>query len=137
MTRKKIRRMRGSRRHGYGKHHRGKGNRGGRGNAGRGKRGGQKKPSYREQPLGKHGFKTVQKTFHKAITFRDIEDRLDTWLAHKLVHEENGLIVVDLKKLGFTKLLSQGRLTRKLKIHVPSASKKAVDKIKAAGGAPV
>ncbi|MBU4284395.1 MAG: uL15 family ribosomal protein, partial [Nanoarchaeota archaeon] len=40
----------------------------------------------------------------------------------------------DLKKLGFNKLLSTGKITKKFSIKCEYASKKAIDKIKKAGG---
>ncbi|MBD3318597.1 50S ribosomal protein L15 [Candidatus Woesearchaeota archaeon] len=135
MVRRKIRRMRASRRHGWGKHHRGKGNKGGSGNAGRGKRSDHKKPSYREKRLGKYGFTShSRRTRDTTISFAVLEDKLQTWLDKKLVEEKDGVIIVDLGKLGYTKLLASGKLTRKLRISVPTASKRAVEKIKEAGG---
>jgi large subunit ribosomal protein L15 len=41
---------------------------------------------------------------------------------------------VDLKKIGYTKLLSQGEVTFKLNIKINSASAKAKEKLEAAGG---
>ena len=135
MKQKKGRRMRGTRRHGWGKHHRGKGNRGGKGNSGRGKRAAHKKPSYRDTPLGKFGFKTHRvKLLEHTISFREIMMKLESWKKQNLVEEKNGIIHVDLGKLGYTKLLGTGKLTKKMKLSVPSASKRAVEKITAAGG---
>ena len=135
MQRKKIRRMRGSRRHGYGKHHRGKGNRGGVGRAGHGKRAAHKKPSFRLERMGRHGFVNQNvKIVHKTISFREIEDKLDRWIAEKVAHEKDGVVSVDLGKMGFTKLLSTGKISRKMHLSIPFASEKAVEKIKAAGG---
>jgi large subunit ribosomal protein L15 len=127
--------MRGGQNNGWGKHHRGKGNKGGCGNAGRGKRSDHKKRSYEDKPLGKFGFKTHNtKIVHKTISFREIEDQLQTWTAKKLVEMKGDLVHVDLGKLGYTKLLANGRLTKKLQISVPHASQRAIEKIKAAGG---
>jgi large subunit ribosomal protein L15 len=134
VVRRKVRRLRGGGNNGWGKHHRGAGNRGGRGNAGRGKRGAQKKPSFRDQPLGKFGF-NARANPEVTITIRDLEDRLATWLAKGLVTEEKGMIHVDLSKLGYTKLLGQGKIRHKLHITVEKASKATVEKLKAAGGA--
>jgi len=134
MKRHKVRRMRGGRNHGWGKHHRGRGNRGGGGNAGRGKRSDHAKRSYEKTPLGKYGFTSHSETLHKTITFRQLEDKLETWKKKKLIQEKDGLLHVDLGKLGFTKLLATGKLTKKLKITVPHASKKAIEKIKALSG---
>ncbi len=134
MVVKKSRKMRGSRRHGWGKHHRNKGNKGGCGNAGRGKRSDHKKPSYRKVKLGKRGFTSHKITPAHTINFKQIEDRIETWKTKKIAVEKDGFIHVDLGKMGYTKLLGTGKLTMKLRITVPSASKKAIEKINAAGG---
>lgn len=124
--RKKKSRMRGRKTHGYGakKKHRGAGNRGGRGMAGSGKRADQKKPSiikkYGKTYFGKHGFKIPQKVkkIQKAINIEDLPEK-----------EE-----LNLKELGYDKLLSKGKVTKKFKIKVESCSKKAKEKIEKAGG---
>ncbi len=127
--------MRGARRHGWGKHHRGKGNHGGKGNAGRGKRAAHKKPSYRLQPLGKYGFKNPNKTpAQVTISFRDIARKLPNWKTQKLVEEKNGMLFIDLTKLGYTKLLGTGKLTTKMHLRIANASQKAIEKIKTMGG---
>lgn len=136
--RKKNRRQRGSHTHGWGskKKHRGAGNRGGRGMAGTGKRGDAKKPSiWKKRYLGKYGFKKKNiKVKINAINIRTVEQKIPEWLNLNLVVEKEGAVVVDLKKLGYNKLLSNGKVSRKLKITALYASASAVEKIKAAGG---
>ena len=137
--RKKNTRQRGGTTHGYGsmKKHRGAGHRGGRGNAGTGKRAACKKPSVWKLKgyLGKHGFKKKNiKIVFEAINLKTIEDSLATWQEKKLVTEDNGIFVVDLGKIGYNKLLSSGKVKNKLKIVVPHASAKAVEKVQHAGG---
>ena len=46
----------------------------------------------------------------------------------------NGVFVIELRKVGYNKLLSSGKVTKKLKITVPIASPKAVEKVQQAGG---
>jgi len=135
---KKSRKQRGSRECGYGLTHRGRGNRGGAGNAGSGKRAKAKQPAkgkWRIQNLGRHGFnqKGVT-TVDLTITIRDIEVKLENWLTGKKITKEGEVFVIDLKTLGYDKLLSGGKITNKLKITVPKASKAVVEKVKAAGG---
>jgi large subunit ribosomal protein L15 len=137
---KKSARMRGAKTtHGYGskKKHRGSGHTGGVGNAGSGKRGDSKKPSYwaDQDYYGKHGF------FHhglkvkvNSINIRDIEQNLKSYLVRKLVEEKNGVYFVDLKHLGFNKLLGSGKVTMKFNITTEFASKNVVEKVKEAGG---
>jgi len=137
--RKKNTRQRGSTTHGYGsmKKHRGAGNKGGKGFAGSGKRADSKKPTIWENKkyFGKHGFKNLgfKKTI-KAINLLEIEQKLQNFVSKKLILKENDVYIVDLKKLGFNKLLGKGKPTKKYKITVEYASKKITEKIKKAGG---
>lgn len=137
--RKKKSRMRATTTHGWGsrKKHRGAGNRGGRGMAGTGKRGDAKKPSIwgNVKYFGKYGFKrNVRKKEIKPINIIELEKKLDDYVEKKLVTLQKDVYVVDLAKLGFQKLLGDGKVTKKLKINSMYASKKAVDKVKKAGG---
>ncbi|MBL7054828.1 uL15 family ribosomal protein [Candidatus Woesearchaeota archaeon] len=135
--RKKNTRQRGTHTHGWGakKKHRGAGNRGGRGMAGTGKRGDATKPRiWGRKYFGKFGFKKKNVVKIKAVNISYLEDNLKSFLNDKLVLKENELYVVDMKKLGFNKLLSQGNVLNKFKIKVSYASKKAVEKIKNKGG---
>ncbi|MCH8067588.1 MAG: uL15 family ribosomal protein [Nanoarchaeota archaeon] len=116
------------------KKRRGAGNRGGRGMAGSGKRADSKKPSiWNQKYFGKFGF--VSKNARK-ITTIDIdylEENINK-LPQDAVSKENEFFSVDLEKLGFNKLLSNGNVKNKYKIKVPYASKKAIEKIKNNGG---
>ncbi|MDD5087052.1 MAG: uL15 family ribosomal protein [Candidatus Nanoarchaeia archaeon] len=138
--RKKNVRMRGSKTHGWGamKKHRGAGSRGGRGMAGTGKRGDAKKTKIWKDKkyFGKYGFKRPKKIIIKinAINIKSIERNLESFLLKKLVEKNNDTYVIDLEKLGFNKLLSEGDATKKLNITCSYASKKAVEKIEKAGG---
>ena len=124
--RKKVKKLRGSKTHGWGamKKHRGAGNRGGRGMAGTGKRADQKKPSilkeYGNSYFGKKGFNIPQKIkkIKKAINILELPDK----------------DIINLKEMGYDKLLGKGEVTKKLKITVPYCSKKAKEKIEAKGG---
>lgn len=134
---KKSKKFRGSHTHGWGakKKHRGAGNRGGRGMAGSGKRADQKKPSilkeYGPSYFGKHGFHRPQKKIKKdkIINLEYINKN-----AEKLGKKEGDSFIIDLKKLGYTKVLSQGKVTKKLNITCDTFSKKAEEKIKKASG---
>jgi large subunit ribosomal protein L15 len=137
--RKKNTRQRGGTTHGYGsmKKNRGFGNKGGKGHAGSGKRADSKKPSYwkNKKYFGKHGFKNLgfKKTI-KAVNLLDIEQKLPSLVSKKLISKENDIYVVDLKKIGFNKLLGKGKPTKKYKITTEYASKNIIEKIKKAGG---
>ncbi len=138
--RKKNIKMRGSKTHGWGsmKKHRGAGSRGGRGMAGTGKRGDAKKTKIwkNKKYFGKYGFKRPKKIIIKinAINIKAIEQNLESFLLKKLIEKSNDTYVIDLEKLGFNKLLSEGNPTKKLNIICNYASKKSVEKIEKAGG---
>ncbi len=123
--------------HGWGANkHRNSGMRGGYGNAGTGKKSHNKKPSiWAEDYFGKHGFVPQNtKECICAINLRDVEDKLPVWLEEKHAKQEAGTIILDLEEVGYNKLLSTGRLTKKIKITVAKATTGAAEKIKAAGG---
>ncbi len=131
--RKKNTRQRAHTTHGYGsmKKHRGAGNRGGRGMAGSGKRADQKKSKILKYAgnkyFGKKGFHSRK---NKIITLNiaDLENNID-----KLTTKEKDHYVFDVKKKGYSKLLSMGKVEHKFKIMGP-CSEKAKEKIEAGGG---
>lgn len=137
--RKKFKRKRGSRTCGYGVSHRGAGERGGRGRAGTGKKGKCKMPEkgkWTIQYFGKKGFKSkgIAYTKHYTINLRQLEGLLDNFVKEKAAVLEKDVYAVNLTDLGIDKLLAAGKVTKKFKINVNFASKKAVEKVKAAGG---
>lgn len=136
--RKKNVRQRGSHTHGWGskKKHRGAGNRGGRGNAGSGKRGDSTKPRIwkNKRYFGSYGFQNKRKEI-KAVNISQIEIQLDSLVSRKLAVLDNGTYLIDLKKIGYDKLLGSGKVTKKLRITAGSASKKAVQAVEKAKGA--
>lgn len=139
IKRKKFSRMRATTTHGYGsrKKHRGAGSRGGRGMAGTGKRADAKKPSIWKDTkyFGKYGFRrNVRLKKINTVNVSDIEKKLDFYVEKKLIEKKSDTYIIDLNKLGFQKLLGDGKATKKLKITAQYASKKAVEKVKKAGG---
>ena len=136
--RKKNKRQRGSKTHGWGamKKHRGKGHKAGAGMAGTGKRADSKKPNiWKERYFGKFGFVSkTPKVKISAVNVGYIEEHLNKFISKKLVKEEKGTYSLELDKIGFNKLLGDGRVSLKFKIKTPYASKSAVQKVKEAGG---
>jgi len=137
--RKKNVKQRGSKTHGWGamKKHRGAGNRGGRGMAGTGKKGDANKPTkwHDKRYFGKHGFikhGVAKKAVPVNLSY--FEDKIDGLVKKGLAQKKEDFYVVDVKKLGFSKVLGCGKLTKRFKISSPLFSKEAVDKIKKAGG---
>lgn len=130
--RKKVVRQRGSRTYGWGhrRAHR-SGHIGGRGMAGTGKRADSKKPSiWKYEYFGKRKFKPPRKRKIKALNLYELE---------KIIEKSNesnkkGIIEVNLKKLGFDKLLGKGNIKYKVKVIVSAATEKAIKKVKEQGG---
>ncbi len=135
--RKKATRKRGSHTHGWGskKKHRGAGNRGGRGMAGSGKRADSIKTLiWKERYFGKKGFKPKNKEKIKSVNLDYLEEKLEEFLEKKLIVKEGEFYKIDLGNLGYKKLLGNGKVKNKLKIYVDYASRRAIEKVKGAGG---
>lgn len=140
--RRKRSRARGSWTQGWGKknRHRGSGNKGGVGMAGTGKRSHNKKTKVLKEfgwdYFGKRGFKIPAKAqiLVSSINIQDIIKKLDKLLTQGLAKKEKDIIVINIKSMGYDKLLGTGKVNQKLKIIVPFASKSAIEKIKEAGG---
>jgi large subunit ribosomal protein L15 len=136
-----VRHQRGSRTHGWGTsgQHRGSGMRGGSGITGRYRHkrsrlirtGEFSKMHY----AGKKGFNSLSKMRPRGKT-------LNLWqlsnLAEKLVAEKKTpageKLVLDLKELGFEKLLGTGSISRPVQVKIDQCSEGALRKIKEAGG---
>ncbi|MBI4447346.1 uL15 family ribosomal protein [Candidatus Woesearchaeota archaeon] len=138
--RKKVVKQRGSHTHGYGsmKKHRGAGNRGGRGMAGTGKRADTIKPTiikkYGLSYFGKRGFTSVNKFDPRVMNLNDLSQKINNLILKDKIKEKNGYFVIDGKDFGFDKLLGSGKVDKKLKVNVQSASSSAIKKIEEAGG---
>ena len=133
---RKVRRQRGSRTHGYGRvgQHRKKGSKGVR-KAGRHKHLWSyvitKEPDY----FKKGGF-TSPKSLGREFNTINVGE-LDE-LAEKIIYEKNVRgkteIVINLKELGYDKLLGQGRVTKPTHVKVQFCSETAARKVEDAGG---
>lgn len=125
---KKSRKYRGKRAQGYGSHkkHRGKGSRGGRGKAGMHKHKWSLTVSHEPGHFGKHGFKRPIAVVKKvnAINLRQLE----------AIARDEGKKKIDLAELGYDKVLGEGKLRTALEVVAEAFSKKAVERIEAAGG---
>jgi len=100
----------------------------------KGKRADVKNPSINinKRYFGKFGFirkRSVKTT--DTINLSDITQKLDKLVNQKLIEMKNDAYMIDLKKLGYHKLLgSSAEVKQKLIITVESASQKAIDKVK-------
>lgn len=114
--RKKTKKMRGSKTHGRGfkKKARGAGNKGGVGFAGA-------KHKHLKWRWGRHGF-----TRHGLIREKKV---INIEELKKFEGEE-----INLNEIGYDKLLGAGIIDKPIKVYVKEASKKAIEKIKNAGG---
>lgn len=132
-------RIRGRRSCGWGRRqkHRGKGSQGGRGMAGTGKRAAQKRtyilkffPNY----FGKKGFKSLRNIKGKkleAINLDDINRRIEEFSKKGIAKKTDDTFEINLQNF---KILGNGEIKIKANINAGAASKKAIEKIKSAGG---
>ena len=114
---------------------RGAGLRGGRGNAGCHKT---KRIMYERvgRVWGAHGFKRPQTVVmaNSAINLNVIEENASEWVNQGNATKKGKTISIDLKKMGYDKLLGTGVPSQAYNITISAASAKAVEKVKAAGG---
>ena len=126
----------GSRTRGRGhKKGRGAGLRGGRGNAGCHKT---KRIMYERvgRVWGAHGFKRPQTVVmaNNAINLKVIEENASEWVDQGNASKKGKIVSIDLKEMGYDKLLGTGVHSQAYKITISAASAKAVEKVEAAGG---
>ncbi|MFL2939999.1 MAG: uL15m family ribosomal protein [Candidatus Poseidoniales archaeon] len=114
---------------------RGAGLRGGRGNAGCHKT---KRIMYERvgRVWGAHGFKRPQTVVmaNNAINLNVIEENASEWVDQGNATKKGKTISIDLKKMGYDKLLGTGVPSQAYNITISAASAKAVEKVEAAGG---
>jgi len=116
--------FRGSRYHGRGKKAgRGAGKRGGRGNAGLNKHKVMTRLKYMPGHWGMHGFNR-----HPGL--RVVNTSINLGEVSELTEEDS----INLRGMGYDKLLGRGSIDRALKITVSEASARAIEKVEAAGG---
>lgn len=133
---RKIRKQRGSRTYGWGQtgQHRGAGRRGGRGATGYGKHKWTITVKYKPNYFGKHGFHAVAESAVKAINVGELHDVSERLLSERTAKQEEKDVTLDLESLGYDKLLGKGKISRPLIVKVKEYSKKAAEKVEAAGG---
>jgi len=130
---RKIRKKRGSRTQGYGRvgQHRKSGSQGMR-KAGRHKHLWSYVIKYDPDYFGKKRFTSPKSLRQKenVINVKELDE-----IAEKVsIKKEEDKFFVDLKSLGYTKLLGTGKVTKSLIVKVASCSKSAAEKIEKAGG---
>jgi len=130
--RKKRNKLLGERTRGNGdtKNRRGAGSRGGRGLAGSHKH----KWSKYHGKFGKEKRKVISNKVVKAINLDQLVQAMPKLVEKGKIGKESGMFLVDGKKIGFDKILAMGNLKEKLLIRNMAVSKKALEKVKKAGG---
>lgn len=136
--RKKIRKRRGSRTMGRGcaKRGRGAGEKGGRGLSGGHKQKWSFMLKYMPEHFGKHGFVRPPEVSEEvsAINVGELDEHLEELLMQGIARQEENRFVVDVKKLGFEKVLGGGRVTHPLEVVAREFSEQAKRKLEEAGG---
>lgn len=137
--RKKSRKLRGrSRTMGWGRigQHRKSGSRGGFGAVGFHKHKWVWAKKYAPEWYGKHGFIPPKHSKEKvnAINLSELMNIASKLIAENRLPVENGKYVINLRELGFNKLLGRGDVNIPIKLLSPHVSEKAREKIIKAGG---
>jgi large subunit ribosomal protein L15 len=86
--------------------------------------------------FGKHGFKQPEAIVAARVDINvgELDSMLDELVNKGLVQVVDGKYVVDLLKIGFNKLLGRGKVSRPMIVRAVWVSRKAEEKIRAAGG---
>ena len=131
---RQVRKMRGSRTHGWGQigQHRKSGSRGGKGHEGLHKHGWTYVQRYEPDHFSKDKFKPPNQKQPKIINLKQLEEA-----AYKLQRTKKGKrgkITIDLKEMGYDKLLGSGKISTPIIVKVPSCSEEAKKKIEESGG---
>ena len=138
--RKKTRKLRGrTRSMGWGRigQHRKSGSKGGKGAAGLGKHEWTWTIKYAPTWFGKHGFNPPRiRVGYKRVVMnlKQLDDLVRKLEIEGRLAMEQDKVLVSLESLGVHKLLGAGRVTRPIKVIVPTASKEAIRKIQEASG---
>jgi large subunit ribosomal protein L15 len=131
---RKTRKKRGSRTCGYGRvgQHRKSGSKGGR-KVGRHKHGWSWVLRYEPDYFGKTGF-VSPKSLKRDVRCINLKDLEEIALSMTSKSRKGEKIFIDLEKIGYTKLLGEGRITLPVRVKVSSYSETALRKIQEAGG---
>ncbi len=133
----RTKRLRGYRTHGRGrKAGRGKGKRGGRGQAGLQKHRFKWIVKYDPDHFGRRGFKRHKSLRRpgRTLNLDELQATIASLVDRGIAKPTDGGFEVDLAAAGIEKLLGRGNVKVPLKVIVPSATLKAVEKVEEAGG---
>jgi large subunit ribosomal protein L15 len=116
---------------------RGAGCRGGRGNAGWRFKKQKLLKILKENPekfKDKRGFVPPRRREVREINLYQLEDLIFKLKSQGNLKEEDGKIVINLKELGYNKLLGSGTISVPVRVVTDYASESAIEKIREAGG---
>ncbi|MGC8849669.1 MAG: uL15 family ribosomal protein [Candidatus Bathyarchaeia archaeon] len=133
---RKVRKLRGSRTHGWGVsgQHRGIGMRGGHGKAGWCKHKWTFVVKYARDRIGKRGFRNPTSKSLRALNLSQLEDLIRRLGSDERLSRRGDRTFIDLKALGYGKLLGKGRIETPVIVSVPECSAKAREKLEETGG---
>ena len=85
---------------------------------------------------GKKGFTSIAslRPAERTINLWQLSDLVDKLSAEKKTEKTGEKVVVDLRQLGFSKILGTGSISRAVQVKVDECSEGARKKIKEAGG---
>jgi large subunit ribosomal protein L15 len=145
---KRIRKKRGTRTVGFGKvgQHRKAGQRAGKGKTTQWKK--SKKSYYLKQKelgfpdpdwdIGKKGFKRPQDIVRlsqvNTMNIKDLDTKIEIYVQENKASKSGTTYSIDLSGINIQKVLGRGEINKKVNITVKKASKRAIEKIEAAGG---
>ncbi len=139
-SRKKSRKLRGrTRSMGWGRigQHRKSGSKGGTGGSGMNKHRRSWALKYYPNWYGKKGFTSPRdkKSYEKKIvTLEELSNIIYHMAKDNGVRREGDKMLINLKEMGYEKLIGKGKVYDRLKIFVKKASRKAIEKVKESGG---
>lgn len=135
---RKVRKQRGSRTHGWGQigQHRSRGGRGGTGKAGLDKHKWTYVVKHDPNYWIKKGFVSTKASSKQVsiINVGELDELANKLESEKKLEKKGNKFLLDLKNLGFNKLLGTGELTKPLIVKVECYSEAASRKVEEAGG---
>lgn len=135
---KKVRKQRGARTYGRGcaKRGRGHGEKGGTGLSGGHKQKWSYILKYAPEHFGKHGFTRLPELRREvpAINVGELDERLDELLQKGIARRDGEKIIVEVRKLGFDKVLGGGKVTCSMEVVAKEFVGSAKRKLEEAGG---
>lgn len=86
--------------------------------------------------VGKKGFTSIaqRKGEGEALNIKQLSSMVDRLVSEKKAQMEGQKVSVDLRQLGFRKLLGMGSISRPVLVKVDQCSESALKKLREAGG---